>query len=268
MKSAFGVVHKSDSTKHAAEVGAGVGGLATAATANRGITALQDRRAATWQKRRDKLHSVYGLDENGKPVMNPRGTYRGKTSPKVKSEAKASVKRKWTAINELNRKAKRDPIRRMGFRTRSAAVTAGLVGGTGLIWHGARSLQNDINKKANDVDYAVVGGITGAGAYQGGLYATKPLNRRWEKKIATEGDSKDTARLRAHRKASGVPKNAPAGHPSWEKYYRTYPKDFPGARFNRAMSYAHSGKTGVAATYGMAGAGALGALALKNRKKK
>jgi hypothetical protein len=102
----------------------------------------------------------------------------------------------------------------------------------------------------------MAGALIGAAGYQGAMYATKPIDRKFERQFAQESPEV-RAKLAAHRSRTGVSGSTPIGDPKWLKYHRTYPMRLPGAKFKRGMSYAHAGKTGVALTSAAAASAAL-----------
>ncbi len=165
-------------------------------------------------------------------------------------------------INQLQ--AKRRRVNQPKIYNKQTKLWGGaLAAGGGTSYAGARHTVDKADKK--DVTAGYLGAGAGFAGYQGGSIAMKPLEKPAERKI--KGDKKLHAKLTEHRAAT-LPKNAPAGHPSWLKYNRTYPKDLPGARLKRFHAHAVSGKSGAVATLGVMGAGAAGGVALKRRQEK
>ena len=165
-------------------------------------------------------------------------------------------------INQLQEKRRRVNKPKL-FHNQSKLWGGALVAGGGTSYLGARHTVDKADKK--DVTAGYLGAGAGFVGYQGGSIAMKPLEKPAERKI--KGDKKLQAKLSEHRAAT-LPKNAPAGHPSWLKYNRTYPKDLPGSRLKRFHAHAVSGKSGAAATLGVMGASAAGGVALKRRQEK
>jgi hypothetical protein len=157
-------------------------------------------------------------------------------------------------------------------------MVAGYLAGVPLAWHGARDLvnSNEVGKRLSqkDVDAGFAGGAAGAGGYQLGMYSTKPLDRHYNRKLQqldddTPGVKGARHQLKEHEKASGFEgSRPPQGDPRWLKYNRTYPQGLPGWKLRRFMSYAHGGKTGVAATAVTGGVAAGASIAASRHKGK
>ena len=292
-------VGKRDKRVEYAEAGTGAALLTAGVKGNKIFDAARSRGAqvieANHRARVAPLRELLPVDESGRKVkqMNSRGRSYFATQPTAdKAGMRASRKKAAGALREsfeIRNRRMRTLTRATGFRPRAAAMSVAMMGGTGLLWHGART---GVEKKADrhDVDMAVAGGLAGAAGYQGALYATKPIDRRMEREIAAASPS-ERAVLSAHRRASGVPKNAPAGDTSWLKYHRTYPKTdvaatyrsprIPGTKgkrltlripahaWKRGMSYAQGGRSGVVMT-GLAAtaAGATAIAANRHHKEK
>lgn len=277
MISAFGVDHggisKADSrkVKAGAETAAGAGLITTAVSANRIVDA--GRNAA-----------IRGVDIGAEIARNKAmGADRKFARPsRPNSEnlagARASAKAKRQAagkINEINRgikPIKASIIRNTSMKTRAGVISTGFLVGLPLAWHGTRQLVPQRVKKGfkskidnHDVDAGMAGAAAGAGLYQGAMYSTKPYDRKIEARQAKMRlDTKDNP-LAAHRKVHGVDPKTSRGDTKWLKFYRSYPKELPGWKFKRAMSYLHGGKSQVAITAAAAAAGAGAGMAI-NRK--
>ena len=239
-----------------AQAGAGAGVLAGALSANRGVNAAERAargRVDDWKARK--------LSVIGDPVTRTvPGASRG-----AKEQAKAKTRAaqgQVNAVNERANRAKRAIRVASGGKTRGALITAGFAAAAPNVWLGSRKV---VEKKADqhDVDAFMGGALGTAGAYHGGLYATKKIDRRIENNIAADPDA--TKRVRDNKKKYGVPKNASKGDRRWLAHHRNFPKGVPGSKFKRAMSYAHGGKSQVAITGGLAALGGLAA-AKVNRK--
>lgn len=138
--------------------------------------------------------------------------------------------------------------------------------GVPMAWHGMRrqvnrNKQSFEKKRTNaekDVDNATMGAVGSYGLYQGGaIVGSKPYTNHAARKIAADPALK--AKMDAHREKALGDKNAKivAGDKSLRnKFFHNYPTDVPAGKFKRAVSWTHTGPTGVAATAGvMAGAG-------------
>ena len=260
MKSAFGVEHniaKSSAAVNATEVAGGTGMVVGAANTNRVFDGYNTTRRKFNNRRNTKI----------------KGQIKALKSVKDSPSRKAKTKKLYGKIADNNRKTN-IAVKRLGYKSRVGTAATGFLVGAPIAWHGARELvEKGQTKKQKKVDAGFAGAASGAGGYQLGLYATKPIDRMYEKKqsklaaSSKPGDiNNPRAKLNAHRRKVGLPKNAQVGDPRWLEYHRKFPKGVPGWKFKRAMSYAHGGKAGVAATVGM---GALGAgVGVANTKEK
>jgi len=258
MNDPFGVYKVSKTaSRDALEVAGGSGLFLGAANTN--------KVADTYNKTHKKINTV----KNTRIERKIKETKGAKYSP----ERKAKTKALYGKIANNNRKTN-IAVKRLGYKSRVGAAATGLLVGYPIAWHGARELvEKSQTKKQKKVDAAFAGGASGAGSYQLGLYATKPIDRKFERDIKTKADTmkgsdprNPRTKINEHQRKMKLPKNAPIGNKQWLPYFRKYPKGVPGWRFKRTMSYAHGGKTGVAATVG---AGALGAgIGLANTKEK
>jgi len=250
MKSAFGIEHdllSKSASRDAAEVVGGTAAVTGAANVNRVFDGYNSKVKQYNRHRNTKIERKI-KDLKKQPYSSSR---------------KAKTKKLYGKINENNRKTK-IATSRLGYKTRVGTAATGFLVGVPVAWHGARELvEKGQTSRQKKVDAAFAGAASGAGGYQLGLYATKPLDRKYERDIKAKADTmkpgdpdNPRAKLNAHQKKMGLPKDAQVGDKRWLKYFRKYPKGVPGWRFKRAMSYAHGGKTGVAATLG---AGAIGA---------
>ena len=249
-----------------AEVGAGVGlvyagvkGGKIASAASAKARELVDLKHVNDVK---PYRSVIPVNDMGRPmpprVNNYISSMHGTKPNPDKAGSKAARKKAAGAVSELNRVRNsrlRAVSRVTGRAPRIAAMSTAMMSGTALAWHGGR---NAVEKQLdhNDVDAGMAGALIGAAGYQGAMYATKPIDRKFERQLAQESPEV-RAKLAAHRSRTGVSGSTPIGDPKWLKYHRTYPMRLPGAKFKRGMSYAHAGKTGVALTSAAAASAAL-----------
>jgi len=255
MNDPFGV-YKS-APRDALEITGGTSAVVGAANVNQGFEGYNNARKKINNKRNKRAEAKI----------------KGLKAQKYTPNRKAATKKLYGKIANNNRKTN-IAVKRLGYKSRVGTAATGFLVGYPLAWHGARELvEKSQTKRQKKVDAAFAGGASGAGGYQLGLYATKPIDRKFERDIKTKADTmkgSDPAnprtKLNEHQRKMKLPKNSPVGHKQWLPYFRKYPKGVPGWRFKRAMSYAHAGKTGVAATVG---AGAVGAgIGLANTKEK
>ena len=252
----------------ATQAAAGGAALGLGLSANRLVNAAEragNVQVANWRDKR--------VARVGNPVVRTIPGASKNTKDRAKKRTKAGQQR----INTINAKANRANamIRRgAGGGTRGALITAGFATAVPSVWMGSRKVVEKADQ--HDVDAFMGGALATAGAYHGGLYATKRVDRKAEKKIADDVDMRRT--IAAHRKSVGLPKDARKGDSRWLKYHRTFPthttgdpnagsptKRIPGVRWKRAMSYAQGGKSQVAITGALAAGGGLAA-ARVNRK--
>ena len=198
----------------------------------------------------------------GKRVVydNPkqRKTYR--------QVAARNNKKMYREIHALKAKRAKLPLSTSGSASNKIRLGAGAIalGGT---WAGTRNIVDRYKvSKADkrDVDAAALGALAGGGAYQGATYALKPVDRRYERKIAESDTMRKVAR---DYKKKFLPSNAGPDHPGWRPYFRNYPKSLPGGKLKRVTAVTHTGKSGMALTAGAAAAGA-GAAVHARRKHK
>jgi hypothetical protein len=196
-------------------------------------------------------------------------------------ETKEQKKQRGGAVSRINQERngelKKNPYKKITGakgRGRAALLTAGFATGVPNIWLGSRKAVEKADK--HDVDAFMAGALAGAGAYHGGLYATKRVDRKLAARVKAGPDFQATER--AHRKTHGLKGNPRIGDARWKAYHRTYPKSttlpkgaegptrpMPGARWKRSLSRLQAGKTQVAITAGVAGATGLAGAKL-NRK--
>lgn len=239
----------------ASQVAAGGAALGLGLSTNRLVNTAERRANEFVAARRAEA-----IGRVGNPVVR---TVPG-ASVGAKQRAKERTKQNQGRINEINRKAnKANRVIRSaaGGKTRGALITAGFLTAAPSVWLGSRKMVEKAD--AHDVDAFMGGALGTAGVYHGALYSTKKIDRRIERNIAA--DPKLRSRLNEHRKATGLPKDARKGDARWLRYHREYPKSIPGWRWKRTMSRLQGGKSQVAITGALAGAGGLGAAAL-NRK--
>jgi hypothetical protein len=240
----------------AAQAAAGGAALGVGLSTNRLVNAAERNAVRFVEERRAKQVSSLG------PVRVRTVTGASKNA---KERAQTRTRANQARVNEVNRKAnakKKLIARASGAKTRGALITAGFATAAPNVWLGSRKAVEKADQ--HDVDAFMGGALAGAGAYHGGLYATKRVDRRFERSIANTPDQAKI--LREHRRAVGLPKNARKGDARWLKYHRQYPKSLPGSKWKRALSYAQGGRSQVAITAGVAGATGLAA-AKVNRKK-
>lgn len=216
-----------------------------------------------FNRRKAKVESAWGF-KGKKPVDKP---VQG-AGPKVKAEYKAYRRARFTKLNNLNRMHNKASFHLGGARQSYTLAAAG-IGGAALAYKGTRNKLSKAWTKQK-ADHAALGAAAGAGAYQGATYALKPVDRYYESKIKA-GDkptsNADKRRiLSEHKKKTGLPKNAKLGDGRYREYFRTYPKELPGAKFKRVTAVTHTGKSGVALTTGAGVAGAAAALHHFNRR--
>lgn len=266
MPDAFGVSKKAgDKVAHASEVTTGSGLVVAGLSANRFANYANNRVEGFIDRDADRQRAKVKVQ----PKRTPPGAGRA-----AKAKAKAQTKAYYTAHQKINAQRNRrikltrkvfNDVKIKGHKVpvgRGAMITAGFGAGVPLIWHGSREfVEKRVDK--HDVDAGMAGALTSIGAYQAGLYSTKKIDRRIETNIAN--DPKLKAKATAHRKASGLPKNPPLGDTRWLKYHRTFPKDIPGWKWKRTMSYLHGGKSQVAVSGAVGALGAAAGVGL-NRK--
>lgn len=232
----------------------GVPGVARAELKLAGArTARLDRKLAQAKsaipKKPDPAHRLYG------------GRYHPE-SGKAKVLRSQETKRVSGQIDELNRK-RRAANRPKAYHQQTRLWGTAVPVGGAASYVGARQMVDKADKR--DVNAGYAGAGAGFVGYQGGSLALKPFEKPAERKI--KADPKLQRDLVAHRTKT-LPKNAPAGHPAWGTYNRTYPKHLPGARMKRVTARAVSGKSGALATLGVMGAGAAGGVGLKRHQEK
>lgn len=214
-----------------------------------------------FNRRKDALKNSYGADPKGKPTGDPRKTAVPHAG--ARNAAKTVKRAKFTQLNNLGAAHNKASFH-LGGNKQSYALAAVGAGGAALAYKGTRNKLSKAwtRKKA---DTAAGGAVAGAGAYQGATYAAKPFDRWNESKIKA-GDTDPKAALEqrqtlaAHKAKVGLPKNAKLGDGRYREYFKTYPKELPGAKFKRITAVTHTGKTGVAATTAAGVAGASYAL--------
>jgi hypothetical protein len=240
----------------AAQVAAGGAALGLGLSANRLVDAAE--RAGNARVERWRGAKVSAM---GSPVVRTvPGAERA-----AKDRAKARTKANQGVIDGINRNANRANrvLRRAaGGKTRGALITAGFAAATPNVWLGARKVVEKA-ADAHDVDAFMAGALGTAGAYHGGLYATKRVDRRIEQNIAA--DPKVKQALTEHRRNVGLPKDARAGDARWLRYHREYPKSIPGWKWKRTLSRLQGGKSQVAISGAAAVAGGMGAAAVNRR---
>lgn len=248
----------SDRVRNAGEVGAGAGVLG----ASLAVSPLENRYNSRLRRRHgqavSRLQGAYGLDRKGQLVLtNPWGPGAPR---RQKEQAKELVRRKHTAISELNRKVK---LKEIPMAHRTGRGWAGAAIAAPLIWHGARS---SVDKKVTrrDVDAGAAGAVAAGGGYHAAHYAVMPLDRRNERKIAD--DDRLRGKARAYRNASDLPRNAKLGDPRWLPYFRNYPTDLPGGRMKRVFSNTHAGTRGGLVATAVALGGGAAAVGARRRK--
>lgn len=251
-------IGKADKRGDLVEAGAGAGLLAAGVRGNTYFDAARDKanalidnkhRATVAQHRQVSIPvGTLPIDDMGRPTkgVNSKGaSYFGTAPSNYKQRTKAERKAAAGRINAANevRNGRLKMVRRAtGFKPRAAVMGAAMVGGTGLLWHGARTGLEKADR--HDVDAAMVGGIVGTGGYHGALYATKPIDRRIERQFAQE-PPQVKAILANHKRAMGITGTEPMGDTRWLKYHRQYPKSLPGWKWKRTMSHLQGGRSGV-----------------------
>ena len=246
----------SQKVEGAAQVAAGGAALGLGLSANRVVTAAELAGNARVERLRGAKISALG-----NPVVRTVvGAERA-----AKERAKARTKANQGVIDNVNRRANK--TRRVlrsatGGKTRSALVAAGYATAIPTVWLGSHKI---VEKAVDtrDVDSFMVGALATGGAYHGGLYATKRVDRRIDLNIANSPHLKET--LAQHKRNVGLPKHTPAGDPRWLKYNREYPKSIPGWKWKRTLSRLHGGKSQIAISGTAAAIGGLGVTEL-NRK--
>lgn len=268
-------VGKRDKRSEYAEAGTGAALLTAGVKGNKIFDAARDKATAVVDARHRQMiaphRALLPIDEMGRPVKganSPGRSYFATRPNPDKAGLKARRKAAAGAVrqaNELRNTRVRAISRAAGFRPRAAMMSAAMMGGTGLLWHGART---GVEKKLDrhDVDAGVAGALVGTAGYHGALYATKPIDRRIERQFAQEPPS-TKAILAQHKRASGITGSEPKGDTRWLKYHRTYPKSLPGWRWKRTMSYLQGGRAGVVASGVAGGLTAAGAIAANRRKE-
>lgn len=259
----------SDNSKRAGQASVAVG-------AGAGLAALNTNRIANARNRRyqsnvdrelNKVKAAYGLDASGNPTAkidtSSMKRNKGQANPRVRDAQgvnRTAARARAAKIIELGEKRKQVPWtpHTRGKFMRGAALIAVPTSVVGAHYSVDKA---DVHRR--DVDAGLTAAIAGGAAYQGAGYALKPLDRKYERKLAMSDEHRAT--LRAHKKTTGLPRNAVAGDEHWRKYFRTYPKGLPGSRLKRALAVSHAGPTGAAATVG---AGALAGLAASNASAK
>lgn len=250
----FGISKKDSKLKGAAIAAGGSGALGATA-------ALPRVEHAIVRHKTNKIDTKIANLNASKPVKRPPKNVNGQmmrtTSPKEKIARGVRLKEITGQVDELNRAKK--AIKRPHLAGNAKATWAGIAVGAPAVWYGSR---HSVSKKETghrrDVDAGLVGAAAGAGGYQEASYALKPLDRRAERKIASNPRLRTKARDYQNKMR---PKNAKAGDAAWRPYFRNYPKDLPGARLKRTLAVTHTGRSGGALTTAAAGAAAIGAAA-------
>jgi hypothetical protein len=259
-------------------IAAGTAAGAVGVNTHRIADAINQNHTDRYSAKVRNVASAYGADAKGNKAADPRDIMpkdsAGRTiysnkehRQKVRAGNRVIVRNKYRMVHDLKVKRAAIPVTALG-RNKITATSAALAvpltiaGAHGTVKHPVK--KRDLSHR--DVNAGAAGGLAAAGAYQGGSYALKPLDRKNEAKIAAKPELK--ARADKYRKESGLPGGAPAGHPGWKKYFRNYPTDLPGGRMKRVLSHTHTGKTGVALTIGAGAAGTTGAVKLSQRGRK
>lgn len=255
---------KSDKVAYGSEAvlggGAIVGGLSANRFANYANTRVEDviNRDAARQKAKlvKPERTAPGAPRNAKQKARAKAKAYYGADQKINAQRNHRIKLARKVFSDVKIKGRKIPV------GRAAMITAGFGTGVPMVWHGAR---NVVEKKADkhDVDGGMAGALTGIGAWQAGLYSTKGIDRKIERNIAD--DLKMTAKVRQHRKNVGLPNNAAKGDTRWLKYHRTFPKDVPGWKWKRTLSYLHGGKSQIAVSGAVGAASGAAGVAL-NRK--
>lgn len=269
------------------ETAAGLGAMGLGfnyKSAERGIRIgnerLRDRRLAG-------SRAQYGADLASADARAANRTVLAQMSGQARDANKLkSIKTEWKADRKAAGKAAGARTARIGGQHNQVArfmnkkgrfgiAAAGVIGAP-LAWHGGRSYFEKAD--ARDFDRAAAGAALGGLAYQTpgwvgkikvptqisleqkqgrGPRVPKVKSRSYEQKLRTKINLADAAPIeREHMKRMGLPPDAKPGDPRYVKFYRTYPKELPGWRYRRALSYTHGGKTQMG---GMAAAATLGA---------
>ena len=239
--------------------GLGVAGV-TAGTAAFGGAAvlgrIEDRHNGRVQRRnaarRAELSKPYGYDPvTRKPVEDPRARAHAIGFPATrehKRKAREAVKTKHRMLHEFETTKPRG----IPLAARAGRRWGLVAAGGALTYGGARQLV-DKRVTRDDVDSAALGGALGVGFYQAPHWASRPLDRRNERTIAQDDHLRHVNR---RHKDAHVPRNAGLGHPAWTNYFRTLPKELPGAKRKRVFSHTHAGRSGAALNIGAAMLGA------------
>lgn len=259
-RAAEGVYAKSASQKAegTAQVAAGTAALGVGLSTNRLMNSVENR----WDS---KVNARYDR------IMSSVPTGKDKAGKRARGTAVSVINQ------QRNENLKKNPYKKISGTKgggRVAMVTAGFAAGVPSIWMGSRKAVDKADK--HDVDAFMGGALATAGAYHGGLYATKRVDRNLAQKIKTGPDFQATER--SHRKTHGLNGPARKGDARWLAYHRSYPKTtslpqgaegpvrpMPGAKWKRSMSRLQGGKTQIAITGALATGGGLAA-AKVNRK--
>jgi hypothetical protein len=171
----------------------------------------------------------------GKRLPAPRKAARGEFTRR--SEAMTARHKLWTT--------------KPGLKGRSVAIVAPAAVGTGLLWHAARTKADQVDKRMSrdDVDRAAVGAMVGGAAYHVPSYGFEdPMRKKvWAKKIEASPSLK-----RINDQHAEKVKGLKIGERAWIEHNRTLPTALPGAKVRRIMARTHAGKSGMAATTGVA----------------
>jgi len=263
--------------RHKRDAGLAVGGSSAAlfTGTNRLSNAVNDRYRSRVGAKLDRLEGARGLDWSGRPVGDVRpkldGTRRRPGDPARRKGVnrrllnridRQNQKRLQGARNDLSRRYRRGAITPHGRSMIQRTTLPLAIGGT---LYGLHHSVDKADYSRRDVDLGGVGAGAGMLAYQGGGYALKPLDRRAERKIKASPVHRSV--LAEHRRVSGLPPNAHAGHRAWTGYFRDYPKHLPGAKLKRTLARTHTGPSGAALTLAVGGLSGMETARLSRRAR-
>ena len=278
-------------------IGVGAAGTSTGAGAKKIVRGVNQRHLRGIDSQISTVESAYGLSRTGKPVA--RRAVPQQKPDKAAQKAKMATmtpEQKQAYIASMQNKARQNKnstagvedrlaqqrkklrledlgaqraVPRLGRRAVTGLHAGGYgIGGAALLAAAHRGADKDVTKyESRDVNAAAASGVGGVALYQGVPYAGN--KRRMKRNNAQiRGNPGLNARVKQHRKDSGLSGAAGVDDPAWTKYHRTYPKDLPGSRLTRLYARTHNGKTGMAITGGVGlTAGTAGVKADRNRRK-
>ena len=263
----------------AAEVAAG-SGLTLTAFGNRVPETINAGHAQYVRHKQRRLGTTGALDANNRPVdpatlsneshvpRDESGRPNGKRQPSPQKEARGRYTKQYEGLSAKLRK----PLIHgdAKFPIRIGAIVGGSAVGVPLAWHGARKLATPTTtSKAvtdKDVDAFVPAALAAGGLHHAASYGYSYTAGR-KQEASTTPEQREV--LRAHREKHGMSRgNHTKGDRAFIGFNRDYPKELPGWKARRAMSWTHAGKAGMATTAGVATAAGLGTVAYQRSKVK